>query len=54
MMEHRKIKRKQRAVYKMNEERQITSIWDLYEKGQNFNSTKGLFTDTDRNYRFYN
>lgn len=38
----------------MNEERQITSIWDLYEKGQNFNSTKGLFTDTDRNYRFYN
>ena len=31
-----------------------TSIWDLYEKGHNFNSTKGIFYDTDRNYRFYN
>lgn len=31
-----------------------TSIWNLYEKGHNFNSTKGIFYDTDRNYRFYN
>ena len=31
-----------------------TSIWDEFEKGQNFNSTKGIFVDTDKNYRFYN
>lgn len=38
----------------MQDEKITTSIWDLYEKGHNFNSTKGIFYDTDRNYRFYN
>ena len=38
----------------MQDEKITTSIWGLYEKGHNFNSTKGIFYDTDRNYRFYN
>ena len=33
---------------------QQTSVWDLFEKGRNFHRRKGIYTDTDRNYRFYN
>ncbi len=35
-------------------ELQQTDIWTLYEKGRNFHRLKGIYTDTDRNYRFYN
>lgn len=31
-----------------------TDIWDLYQKGLNYNNMQNVFTDTDRNYRFYN
>ena len=31
-----------------------TEIWELYEKGRNFNRMMGVYTDTDRNYRMYN
>ena len=31
-----------------------TGIWCLYEKGRNFHRMTGIYTDTDRNYRFYN
>ena len=31
-----------------------TEIWGLYEKGQNYHRLTGIYTDTDRNYRFYN
>ncbi len=31
-----------------------TSIWQLYEKGRNFHRMRGIYTDTDRNYRMYN
>ena len=31
-----------------------TPIWQLYEKGRNFHRLRGIYTDTDRNYRFYN
>ena len=31
-----------------------TPIWQLYEKGRNFHRLKNIYTDTDRNYRFYN
>ena len=31
-----------------------TPIWALYEKGRNFHRLKGIYTDTDRNYRMYN
>lgn len=33
---------------------QETPIWTLYEKGRNYHRLKGIYTDTDRNYRFYN
>lgn len=36
------------------EDIQETSIWQLYEKGRNYNRMMGVYTDTDRNYRFYN
>lgn len=36
------------------EEIQETGTWQLYEKGRNFNRIMGVYTDTDRNYRFYN
>lgn len=32
---------------------QVTPIWALYEKGQNYHRRIGIYTDTDRNYRFY-
>lgn len=31
-----------------------TPVWLLYEKGRNFHRQMGVYTDTDRNYRFYN
>ena len=31
-----------------------TPIWGLYEKGRNYHRLTGIYTDTDRNYRFYN
>lgn len=31
-----------------------TEIWELYERGRNYNRLKGLYSDTDRNYRMYN
>ena len=37
----------------LNEIRE-TPIWGLYEKGRNYNRLTGLYTDTDRNHRFYN
>ena len=33
---------------------QQTPIWDLYEKGRNYHRQTGVYTDTDKNYRFYN
>lgn len=33
---------------------QQTSVWGLYEKGRNYHRLKGIYTDTDRNYRMYN
>ncbi len=31
-----------------------TEIWALYEKGRNYHRMTNIYTDTDRNYRFYN
>lgn len=31
-----------------------TPIWTLYEKGRNYHRRIGIYTDTDRNHRFYN
>lgn len=31
-----------------------TPIWTLYEKGRNYHRMTGVYTDTDKNYRFYN
>ena len=31
-----------------------TPLWGLYEKGRNYHRIIGTYTDTDRNYRFYN
>lgn len=31
-----------------------TPIWGLYEKGRNYHRLTGIYSDTDRNYRFYN
>lgn len=31
-----------------------TDIWELYEKGKNYNTMLNLYTDTDRNFRMYN
>ena len=31
-----------------------TPIWGLFEKGRNYHRMTGVYTDTDRNYRFYN
>jgi len=33
---------------------QETPIWGLFEKGRNYHRLTGIYTDTDRNYRFYN
>lgn len=37
-----------------NEEIKETPIWTLYEKGRNYHRMTGIYTDTDKNYRFYN
>ncbi len=31
-----------------------TQLWDLYEQGRNYCNRINLFTDTDKNYEFYN
>ena len=31
-----------------------TPVWRLFEKGRNYHRQVGIFTDTDRNHRFYN
>lgn len=31
-----------------------TPIWGLFEKGRNYHRMTGIYTDTDRNYQFYN
>ena len=36
------------------EEIQETPVWALYEKGRNFHRLRGIYTDTDINYRMYN
>ena len=36
------------------EEIKQTDIWELYEKGKNYNTMLNLYTDTDRNFRMYN
>lgn len=36
------------------EEIQQTPVWDLYEKGRNFHRLRGIYADTDLNYRMYN
>jgi hypothetical protein len=33
---------------------QQTPIWALYEKGQNYHRRVGIYTDSKRNYQFYN
>lgn len=38
----------------MKEEIKTTSIWQLYEKGKNFNRKRNIYSDTDRNFRMYN
>ena len=36
------------------EELQQTDIWQLYEQGRNYCRLINMYTDTDKNYRFYN
>lgn len=36
------------------EEVKETPIWSLYEKGRNYHRMMGIYTDTDKNHRFYN
>ena len=36
------------------EDLRTTDIYDLYERGRNYNSMMNMYTDTDRNYRMYN
>lgn len=36
------------------EEIKATDLWQLYDRGVNFNRQRGMYTDTDRVYRFYN
>lgn len=31
-----------------------TSVWGLYQKGQDYHRMTGIYTDTDKNYRMYN
>lgn len=35
-------------------EEKITDLWYQYQKGLSFNQQRGIFADTDRNFRFYN
>lgn len=36
------------------DELQKTDIWQLYEKGRDYNRYKNVYSDTDKNYRMYN
>ena len=36
------------------EEIEKTELWQLYEKGTNYNMLMNMYTDTDKNFRFYN
>lgn len=36
------------------EEIEKTELWQMYEKGVNFNMLMNMYTDTDKNFRFYN
>lgn len=36
------------------EELKQTDIWELYEQGRNYCRLINMYTDTDKNYRFYN
>ena len=36
------------------EELPKTDIWQLFEKGRDYNQLKKVYSDTDRNYRMYN
>lgn len=36
------------------EEIRVTPVWQLYEIGRNYHRRTGIYTDTDRNFRFYN
>lgn len=36
------------------EELVTTDIWNLYERGRNYNRMLNVYSDTDRNYRMYN
>ena len=36
------------------EELKQTEVWELYERGRNYNRLKHLYSDTDKNYRMYN
>ena len=36
-----------------NEEYEVTTIWSEYQKGVMYNRSKGLYTNTEKNYNFY-
>ena len=36
------------------EELEKTAVWQLYEIGRDYNRTKKIYSDTDKNYRMYN
>lgn len=36
------------------EEIEKTELWNLYEKGANYNRLMNMYSDTDKNFRFYN
>lgn len=36
------------------EDIKTTELWELYEKGVNYNRRMNMYSDTDKNYRFYN
>lgn len=36
------------------EEIEKTELWQLYEKGVNYNRMMSMYSDTDKNFRFYN
>lgn len=36
------------------EELETTDIWDLYERGRDYNLMLHMYSDTDKNYRMYN
>ena len=36
------------------EELKKTEVWELFEKGKNYLRLNNVYTDTDRNYQFFN